>query len=309
MTDKIIGKNKRRPGSLLYTRSDYVFLAIDYLLLIVVFLIIAYPLYYIILGSLDPRLQTKEGLVLLPTQFTLEGFKAVFNYGSIWIGYRNSIIYTVVGTAINLIMTICAAYTLSRKDFVGRNLFMALFVFTMYFSGGLIPSYLLIVNLGLINSLWAIVLPPAISVYNMIVMRTYFSSQIPTELLEAAQIDGCRNMRFLTQIVLPLSKPIIAVVGLFYAVGHWNSFFSALIYLNEAAKQPLQIVLRQILILNQFEAGSLESMDPEMMATLSARADVMKYAVIIVASLPVLMLYPFVQRYFVSGVMIGSVKG
>jgi len=303
------GKNRFQFGSRLYTRIDTAFLAVDFLLLVFLFFVIAYPLYYVILGSFDPRLVTRDGIPLYPTQFTLDGYLTSFQNNSIWQGYRNSLLYTSVGTVINIFFTICAAYPLSRRDFAGRNVLMVLFVFTMYFSGGLIPEYLLIVNLGMINTIWALVLPPAISVMNMIIMRTYFISSIPTELLEAAQIDGCRNIHFLTKIVLPLSKPIIAVIGLFYAVGHWNSFFSALIYLREAGKQPLQIILRSILILNQFDPSFLDKLDPETIARLIARAELMKYVVILLASVPVMIMYPFVQRYFVSGVMIGSVKG
>ncbi len=302
-------KNVRRKKLIRYSGSDLVFVIMNYLILAFVLIVVAYPLYFIILGSFDSRLQIKDGLVLLPTRFTLEGYRAVFEYDAIWEGYRNSVLYTVVGTAINLFMTICASYALSRKDLAGRNLIMAMFVFTMYFSGGLIPAYLLIVDLGLINTIWAIVLPSAISVYNMIVMRTYFSNQIADELLNAAQIDGCRNMDFLLKIVLPLSKPIIAVIGLYYAVGHWNAFFDALIYLNDPSKQPLQIVLRDILIVSQSGSTLLQSIDPEKIETLAERASVMKYSVIIVGSLPVLILYPFLQRYFVSGIMIGSIKG
>lgn len=296
-------------GSRLYTRFDYVFLFIDTLFLISLFFIIAYPLYYIIIASFDPKLATKDGIPLLPTKFTLDGYIASFQNNSIWQGYLNSIIYSSVGTIINILFTIFAAYPLSRKDFVGRNIIMIAFIFTMYFSGGLIPNYLLIINLGMINTIWALVLPPAISVFNMIIMRTYFISSIPIELLEASQIDGCRNIRFLTDIVLPLSKPIIAVVGLFYAVGHWNSYFSALIYLRDANKQPLQIILRSILILNQFDSKFMEQLAPEIISRLIARADVIKYVVILLSSIPVMIIYPFIQRYFVSGVMIGSVKG
>lgn len=306
---EITKKNRLRLSSRLYTRFDICFLFFNGLLLFALFLIIAYPLYYIIIGSFDPKVATIDGIPFIPKEFTLDGYTAFFEHKALWRGYQNSLLYTSVGTVINIFFTVCAAYPLSRKDFYGRNIIMVLFVFTMYFSGGLIPSYLLVVNLKLINTIWALVLPPAISVYNMIIMRTYFMTSIPNELLEAAQIDGCRNFYFLQRIVLPLSKPIIAVLGLFYAVGHWNSYFSALIYIRESIKQPLQLVLRSILILNQFDPTFMETLDPEMIARLIAQADVMRYVTMILASIPMMIIYPFIQRYFVTGVMIGSVKG
>ena len=219
----------------------------------------------------------------------------------------NSFYYAVLGTSINLVMTCLAAYPLSRKDLRGRNLIMGLFTFTMFFSGGLIPGFLLVSDLGMMNTVWAMVLPGAISVYNMILARTYFQSSIPVELLEASQIDGCNNTRFILKVVIPLSKPILAVLCLYYAVGHWNSYLNALLYLNDARRYPLQIVLRDILMLTQVDFS--ESLDTEFLLKQQEIATLMKYSLIIVASLPVLIAYPFVQKYFVKGVMIGSLKG
>ena len=231
----------------------------------------------------------------------------VFRDSMIMTGYRNTLYYTILGTAINLVMTVLAAYPLSRKDWVGRGFFMAVVMFTMFFSGGTIPTYLLMNDLGLINTTWAIVLPGAVSVYNAIVMRTFFINSIPLELQEAAQVDGCSNTRLLLRIVLPLSKPILAVMVLFYGVAHWNAFFGALIYITESDRYPLQLVLRSILIQNTASQDMLGEVD-----TLGNRvmlAETIKYALIIVSTLPMMVLYPFLQRFFEKGVMVGSVKG
>ncbi|KAJ3198184.1 hypothetical protein HK101_008684 [Irineochytrium annulatum] len=249
---------------------------------------------------------------LLPKGITFEGYARVFENTNIWIGYKNTIIYTVVGTIVNLIVTLPAAYALSRSDFVGRGFFMAMFMVTMFFGGGLVPSYLLVKDLGMVNSMWALILPGAASIWNIIVCRTFFQSTIPKELQEAAHIDGCTNTRLFIKIVLPLSMPIIAVMALFYGVGHWNSYFSAMIYLNDSSKYPLQLFLRQILVLQEMAAqggGAIDTSSATAMNTKAEIAALVKYAVIIVATLPVIAVYPFLQRYFVQGVMIGSVKG
>lgn len=290
-----------------YTASDRVFLGFVWVVLSLFFVVIAYPLLYIVSASFSGGMSSMS-LSLLPDRFTVEGYRAVFEYKWIWVGYRNSLLYLVGGTLLSLVVTVCCAYPLSRKDFAGGKIVMGLCVFTMYFSGGLIPSYLLIKNLGLIDNPLAILLPGALSVYNMIVMRTYFSSQIPDEMREAAQLDGCGDMQFLLRIVLPLSIPVLAVIGLYYAVAIWNSYFNALIYLQTRNKMPLTIFLREILILNT-ASDLTQSIDLDAMANMEARQNVMKYAVIIVACLPVMLLYPFIQRYFVKGVMIGAVKG
>ncbi|MED5016711.1 carbohydrate ABC transporter permease [Paenibacillus chibensis] len=295
------------------TKRDKVFLICNYIYVFIAFLIVFYPLVYMISASIsNPKFVASGEMWLLPKGITFDGYKRVFENSSIWIGYGNTILYTVVGTTINLVVTLPAAYALSRKDFVGRNFFMGMFMVTMFFSGGLVPSYLLVKQLGMINTMWAIVIPSAASIWNIIVSRTFFQSSIPKELQEAAQIDGCTNMRLFIKIILPLSMPIIAVMALFYGVGNWNSYFSALIYLNDSFKYPLQLVLRQILVLQEMSAQGGGVIDASTAAAMNSKAEIaalVKYAVIIVATLPVIVIYPFLQRYFVQGVMIGSVKG
>ncbi|OON99027.1 MAG: sugar ABC transporter permease [Epulopiscium sp. Nele67-Bin004] len=269
----------------------------------------SYPLIYALSASLsDPQALVSGEMWLYPIGFNFDAYEAVFKSSEIFTGYKNSIIYAVVGTSINVFMTTLAAYPLSRPDLYGKNAFTFLITFTMFFSGGMIPTYLTIDSLGLINTMGAMVLPGAISVTNMLIMRNYFTTSISEELIEAAYVDGCTNIQTLVQIVLPLSKSIIAVMVIFYFVGHWNSYFSALIYLRDDNKYPLQIFLRRILIQN--ESGDLYggggSMDG---ATFSLLYETLKYAVIIVSSIPVLILYPFIQKYFQKGIMIGSVKG
>lgn len=288
------------------TKQDVIFELIINVLIVIIILIVLYPLIFVVSASLSNPMKIMQGEVwLLPKEFTLSSYEKVFRDPSILTGYRNTILYTVVGTAINLVMTIMGAYPLSRKDLYGRGLITAIFTFTMFFSGGLIPTYLLIKNLGMLNTFWVMVIPNAVAMYNMIIMRTFFQNTIPVELLEAASIDGCSNLRFLLKIVLPLSTPIIAVMVLFYGVGHWNAFFNALIYLTDEKKYPLQLILREILLQSQVqEMTDMENYQEQLM-----QAEGIKYAVIIVSSLPVLMLYPFLQRYFVKGVMIGAIKG
>lgn len=294
------------------TRRDRLFLACNYVFLLLALVVVAYPILYIISASIStPKYVASGEMWLWPMGLTFEGYQRVFRDPQIWTGYGNTILYTVLGTMVNLAVTIPAAYALSRKDFVGRNLFMGIFMVTMFFSGGLVPTYLLIKDLGLVNSMWALILPGATSVWNLIVCRTYFQSTIPKELQEAAEIDGCSNFRLFFRIILPLSTSIIAVMALFFGVGHWNSYFAAMIYLNDDAKYPLQLVLRQILVLQEMSSQT-GSIDAATATALNNRAEVaalVKYAVIIVATLPVIVVYPFLQRYFVQGVMIGSVKG
>ncbi|MBE7682709.1 carbohydrate ABC transporter permease [Paenibacillus sp. P13VS] len=295
------------------TRQDKIFLTLNYIYVTIAFLLVAYPLVYMISASIsNPKEVASGAMWLFPKDITFEGYERVLQDQRIWSGYANTILYTVVGTAVNLAFTIPAAYALSRRDLVGREFFMGVFMFTMFFGGGLVPSYLLIKELGMINSMWALILPSAASVWNIIVSRTFFQGTIPSELQEAAQIDGCSNFKLFFKIVLPLSMPIIAVMALFYGVGHWNSYFSAMIYLNDSAKYPLQLVLRQILVLQEMSAQGSGMMDGSSASALNNKAEVaalVRYAVIIVSTLPVIIIYPFLQRYFVQGVMIGSVKG
>lgn len=288
--------------------DDRVFDVLVYMIACIIIVIILYPLLFVISASFSDPTKIINGEVwLLPKGITLDAYTNVFNDERIWNSYKNTIIYTVLGTSINLILTTLLAYPLSRKDMPERNYIMLFIVFTMFFQGGIIPSYLIVQNLGMIDTIWAMVIPSAIATYNVIVMRTFFQSSIPWEIQEAALIDGCSNFKLFIRIILPLSKPIIAVMILFYAVGHWNSFFNALIYLNRDHLYPLQIILREILIQNQSAMDNAIT-DFEMVNQIML-AESMKYAVIVIASLPVIIMYPFVQKYFVKGVMVGSIKG
>ncbi|MCJ8008238.1 carbohydrate ABC transporter permease [Lederbergia wuyishanensis] len=289
------------------TGRDRVFTILNYVMLSFLLLIFVYPLIYIVSSSFSSTDAVLAGEVWLwPVDFSLEGYKAVFKYKQIWTGYGNSLFYMVVGTSINVTLTILAAYPLSRKEFYGRNFFMFLFLFTMLFSGGLIPNYLLVKELGMLDTRWAMMIPNAMSVFNVIITRTYFKMTIPDELVEAAKIDGCSDFRFLRSVVVPLSGPIIAVMSLFYAVGHWNAFFNALIYLRDPDLFPLQLILNNILVQNEIDPEVF--IDIEKQASMSGLRELLKYSLIVVASLPVLVIYPFVQKHFVKGVMIGSVK-
>ncbi|UVI31238.1 carbohydrate ABC transporter permease [Paenibacillus spongiae] len=289
------------------TRGDRVFEWMNYALLTIILLLILYPLLFVASASVsDPQAVNSGNMWLWPKDITFLGYEKIFQNKEILTGYLNTIMYTVLGTSINLVMTILAAFPLSRRDLAGRNAIMAMFVFTMFFSGGLIPSYMLVKNLGMLNTVWALVIPGAVSVWNIIIMRTFFQQSIPSEIHEAAAIDGSSDFHLLLKIILPLSMPILAVMTLFYSVGHWNSFFNALIYLTDRDRFPLQLILREILIQNQMEQMS-ESADALTDQILYAQT--IKYAVIIVANLPVLMLYPFLQKYFTKGIMIGAIKG
>lgn len=286
--------------------DEKLFDAVVNLLAALILLAVLYPLLFIVSASFsDPALVLNGEVLLLPKHITLEAYKNVFENKQIWNGYGNTILYTVIGTAVNLVMTTLAAYPLSRPDLPGRGGIMFFVTLTMFFSGGLIPTYLLVKSLGMVNTMWALIIPGAIATYNLIVMRTYFQSSIPWEIQEAAHIDGCSNWKLLTHVILPLSKPILAVMILFYAVGHWNSYFNALIYIRSKEMYPLQLVLRELLMVTQADAvDSNVGMESKILL-----AESVKYVVIIISSLPVLVMYPFVQRHFVKGVMIGSLKG
>lgn len=290
------------------SRGDRIFTVCNYIFLSLLVLSVLYPLIYVVSASLSSTTAVASGRVwLFPVDFSLLGYETIFQYSKVWTGYGNSLFYMVVGTIVNVSLTILAAYPLSRKDFYGRGIFMFLFVFTMMFNGGLIPSYLLVSDLGLINTRWALIIPSALSVFNVIITMSFFKSTIPNELLESAQLDGCNDFKFLFKVVLPLSAPIIAVIALFYAVGHWNSYFGALIYLRDESLFPLQLVLRDILVQNTVDPSMMG--DATQMANKIGLQQLLKYALIVVSSLPVLIIYPFVQKFFVKGVMIGSLKG
>ncbi|NHN29828.1 carbohydrate ABC transporter permease [Paenibacillus agricola] len=268
---------------------------------------VLYPLIYVVSASLSSPSALMSGRVwLLPVEPGLQGYKAVIEHKDVWTGYANSIFYTAVGTCINVILTLAAAYPLSRKDLSGRKFILLMFTFTMIFSGGMIPTYLLVKDLGLLNTRWALLIPNALSVFNVIVAMSFFRSNIPDELLESAKIDGCGNFRFMWSVVLPVSGAIVAVITLFYAVDHWNSFFDALLYLSDKNKYPLQIFLREILLLNTSDNLTLNVADQNQRLYLN---ELLKYSLIIFASLPLIIMYPFVQKHFVKGVMIGSLKG
>jgi putative aldouronate transport system permease protein len=290
------------------TRSDKIFTIVNSIFLTVVMIVILYPLIYILSASFSSPSAVIAGKVwLLPVDPTLKGYEAVFENKQIWSGFFNSFYYTIIGTLFNVALTILAAYALSRKDLHGRNFVMIMMVFTMLFHAGLIPTYLVVRDLGLLDSRWAMILPSAIAVWNVIIARTFFQVTIPDELLEAAQMDGCSDFKFFFKIVFPLSAPIIAVLTLFYAVGHWNQYFQALIYLRDPDLFPLQIVLRQILIQNQVDPSMM--IDVKSVAERDGLSQLLKFSLIVIASVPVLIIYPFVQKHFVKGVMIGSLKG
>jgi len=273
------------------------------------FLVVAYPLYFIVIASVSDSTLVSTGQVLLfPKGFSLFGYQEIFQDARIWTGYKNTIIYSVLGTALNLILTLPAAYVLSRTEFRARRFLMFFFVFTMFFNGGLIPTYLLIKDLNMIDTMWVFIIPFSVNVFNLIITRTFFETAIPREMYEAASIDGCSHFGFFTKVVLPLSKAVISVIGLYYLVWHWNDFFTGLIYIRDNSLQPLQLVLRDILISNQvFSEGAGSGGAAGGYA--QRYADQIKYGVIIVSTLPILIIYPFIQKYFEKGVMIGSVKG
>jgi putative aldouronate transport system permease protein len=288
--------------------SDKVFNFVNYLLLAIITLLVLYPLYFVLSASVsDPLYVLRGEMWLLPKDMNFDAYKKVFMNEDILNGFWNTIKYTAVGTAINVVMTTMAAFPLSRKDFMGRNLIMGFLVFTMFFSGGLIPSYLLIKELGMLDTFWVMVIPNAVAIWNIIIMRTFFQTTIPIELQESAMIDGCSNIQILIKIVLPLSMPVIAVMVLFYAVGHWNSYFNALIYLQDRELFPLQLILREILIQSQTDEMVKATSESFVKQQLSVEG--LKYAVLVVSNIPMMLLYPFLQRYFVKGFMIGAIKG
>lgn len=301
-------KSPKSTTRIVESSIDRVYLFFVYLFLIICLIVVAYPLIYIISSSFSSSSAVISGKVwFLPVEPTLRGYKAVFQNPQILKGYGNSLFYLVVGTLISVSLTITAAYPLSRKNFYGRNVITALFVFTMLFSGGLIPYYLTVKGLGMLDTRWAMIIPGAISVWQVILARTFFQTSIPSELTEAAHLDGCSDFKFLTRIVIPLSKPIIAVLVLMYAIGYWNSYFEALIFLKTANLYPLQLILRNILILNSIDPTMIK--DVRELAERQGLKELLKYSLIVVASAPVLILYPFVQKHFVKGLLIGSLKG
>ncbi|MGO4497632.1 carbohydrate ABC transporter permease [Paenibacillus sp. 2RAB27] len=304
----VLLKASKAPTRILENSVDRMYLFFVYVFLIICLIIVAYPLIYIVSSSFSSSSAVISGKVwLFPVEPTLRGYKAVFQNPQILTGYGNSLFYLFFGTLLSVTLTITAAYPLSRKNFYGRNVITALFIFTMLFNGGLIPYYLTVKGMGLLDTRWAMIIPGAISVWQVILARTFFQTSIPSELTEAAHLDGCSDFKFLLRIVIPLSKPIIAVLVLMYAIGYWNSYFEALIFLKSAKLYPLQLILRNILILNSIDPTMIK--DVKELADRQGLKELLKYSLIVVASAPVLMLYPFVQRHFVKGLLIGSLKG
>jgi putative aldouronate transport system permease protein len=294
---------KKSPGDIVFT------LALGAICVAVLFAVV-YPVYFVVIASVsNPSLISTGEVWLWPKGMNLFGYREIFNDERIWTGYRNTLLYSVVGTALNLVVTIPAAYALSRPEFRPRRILMLFFVFTMFFNGGLIPTYLLYRDLGLLDNWLVFVLPPAVNVYNLIIARAFFEHSLPKELFEAAMIDGVSYLQYFARVALPLSKAIVSVIGLYYLVQHWNDFFTGMVFVRDNALQPLQIVLRDILLSNQAFAGGVGASGGSGTSYDQQYADQIKYGVIVVSSLPVLVLYPFLQRYFEKGVLIGSVKG
>lgn len=293
------------------TASDRWFVILNTAFLTFLVLIVVYPLIYVLSASISDPVAVNSGRMwLYPMDITFEGFERVFRDDEIWRGYRNTVFITALGTAIHLAVLLPCAYALSRSDLAGRQFFLILFLFTMFFNGGLIPTFLVVKQLGLVDTVFALVVPNAVGMWAIIVARTFFQTTIPKELQEASQMDGCTDFGLFFRIVLPLSAPIVAVMALFNAVGHWNQYFNALIYLNNRDIFPLQLILREILVQQQMSAQMMMTGDDLELIVEQARiADIIKYAVMIVSSLPLLVAYPFVQKYFVQGVLVGSVKG
>jgi putative aldouronate transport system permease protein len=297
-------------------KNDLFFKIINTVLLVLVLIIEAYPLYFVLIASISSPGAVNYGEVWLwPKGFTIQGYKFILEYNDLWSGYKNTIILTLIGTCINLFVTFTGAYALTKSKLPGIKIIMFLLTFTMFFGGGLIPTYILVSKLGMRNTLWALIIPSAASMYNIILVRTYFMKSIPGELIQAAKIDGCSEIRLFLSVVMPLSAPMTATMALFYGVGHWNQFFQALIYISKKELFPLQLVLRELLLMGNeamtgmLSSGSQSGGNMEYISQMMERAEILKYGVIIIASVPVLAVYPFLQRYFVKGILAGSLKG
>lgn len=289
--------------------SDKKFNLLNNIFLTAIVVVIVYPLIFVISASIsDPVAVSSGKMWLWPVDITFDGYKKIMKDASIWLGYRNTIVYTFVGTVIHLFVLLPAAYALSRKELMGRKYILWIILFTMMFSGGIIPSFLVVKSLGMLDTIWALVIPGAVGAWSILVARAFFQQSIPDQLVEAAKIDGASDFHMFLRIVLPLSLPIVAVMSLFHAVNLWNQYFSALIYLSDRDKYPLQLILREILVVNQMQLGEGSGEQTESLIEQVRTGGLIKYAVIIVSSLPLLIAYPFLQRFFVQGVLIGSVK-
>lgn len=304
---------KRKNKIISNSPSDKAFDIVNIFIMVVLSFIFVWPLWFVIISSFSNPFDVWKGNVLLwPSGFTLKGYTEMFRYEPIWIGYRNNIFYTVVGTLINMVMTVLCAYPLSRKDWLPRKFWLKYCLITMYISGGLIPTYLVIRNLHMTNTIWAMMIPGALSFYNALIVRSYFSNSIPNDLQEAAELDGANPMQYLVRVVLPLSKPVLAVVCLYYAVGHWNDYYTALIYISDRRLIPLQTALREVLISSASIANLLHNADSNTAMQMQQRMELaqsLKYTSIIAGIIPMMIVYPFVQKYFVKGVMVGAIKG
>ncbi len=297
----------RRKGPIRQSAGDRAFNIVNAVVMTLITIVIVYPLYYVLLASItDPVIVNSGKLLFYPESPYFEGYARAFDYAPLWTGYGNTLKYTVVGTAVALLCTVPAGYALSRMDLPGRRVIMFLFTFTMFFSGGIIPLYLVIKSLHMYDTIWAIVLPVAVSAYNLIVCRSFFDTGIPTEMLEAARIDGCTDFKFFFRIVIPLSSTIIAVMCLFYATALWNMFFNPLMFLSGKENMPLQVVLRDLVLMNQ--ATSMTN-NAEEIAMRQKLVEQLKYCIVVLAAAPLLIVYPFLQKYFAKGVMVGAVKG
>lgn len=302
---------KRKRRAALRSRDDAIVDGAALLISLIILVAVLYPLVYICSASVSEPSEVALGnVILLPKGFTLEGYQNILSYSDIWLGYRNTVFYTVVGTLMNLAVTLPAAFALSRKDMVGNKFFSMMFIVTMFFSGGLIPTYLVYRKLNLINTIWCMLIPGLITMYNAVVCRTYFATSIPYELQEASKIDGCGDIKLFVRIILPLSTPIIGVMTIYYAVSHWNAYFNAMIYLSKRELYPLQLFLRNILLLDT--ASEMLGADAEQQRELLRLAQLkesMKFGIIVLSSLPMLVMYPFFEKHLVKGVMIGAIKG
>lgn len=287
---------------------DKIFTIFNYTILTLVLIVIAYPLIFVVSASFsDPQAVVRGDVLLLPVNPTLRGYQAVFKNGKILTGFMNSVFYLVAGTCLNLVMTMLCAYPLSRKEFKARGFISLFFVFTMYFSGGMVPTYILVNKLGLLNTRLAMIIPTAMSTYNMIICRTYIVNSIPDELYEASQMDGCTPFKYMMKVIVPLSKPILAVLTLYYGVAKWNDYFNAMLFLYKDELQPLTIIMKEILIMGKVDMTQVT--DASAVSKLQGMSELLKYSTMVVATLPVLMLYPLIQKHLVKGVMIGAVKG
>lgn len=311
--NKEVTVNKKKTKLISNSRSDRIFDITNIMIMIVLLFIFIWPLWFVVIASFSDPYEVWKGNVLIFFKgFTLMGYKEMFKYDPIWIGYRNTIFYTVLGTIINMIMTVLCAYPLSRKEWMPRKVLMKFCLITMYINGGLIPTYLVIKNLHMTNTIWAMMIPNAISFYNVLIVRNYFMNSIPNELKEASELDGANSMQHLFKVVIPLAKPVLAVVGLYYAVGHWNDYYTALVYITNRNLIPLQTALREVLMSSSSIANLLHNAGANTAMQMQQRQELamsLKYTSIIAGIIPMMIIYPFVQKYFVKGIMIGAIKG